>query len=135
MMAPLEGVRVLLVDDDLDCLEIVRITLETAGAVVTCVDNAREALATVQAKPPDVMLSDIGMPERDGFWLLRCLRALPADGGGQTPIAALTAHASAATRADVLAAGFQMHITKPADPAHLVDAVKTLAQRTTRDGS
>jgi CheY-like chemotaxis protein len=130
-MPALDGVRVLLVDDDLDCLEIVRVALESAGAVVTCVDNAREALATLQAQRPDVMLSDIGMPEHDGYWLLRRVRALPDRGGGQTPIAALTAHASAATRADVLAAGFQMHITKPTDPGDLVEAVRTLAQGTT----
>lgn len=125
----------LLVDDDVDSLEIVRLMLETAGALVTCVDNAREGLATLQAARPDVVLSDIAMPEHDGYWLLRQLRALPTGAGGQTPIAALTAHASAATRDQVMAAGFALHITKPADPVQLVKAVRALAHKTTGDAS
>jgi CheY-like chemotaxis protein len=128
-MLPLEGLGVLLVDDDPDSLEIVRVMLEGQGAAVTCVNAAREALALVQAEHPDVILCDIAMPDHDGYWLLRQVRALPVEHGRDTPVAALTAHASAATRDQVLAAGFGLHITKPADPKQLVKAVRNLAGR------
>lgn len=128
-MLPLEGLRVLLVDDDPDSLEIVRVMLEGQGAAVTCVNAAREALAVVQAEHPDAVLCDIAMPENDGYWVLRAVRALPVEHGRDTPMAALTAHASAATRDQVLAAGFGLHITKPADPKQLVKAVRRLAGR------
>jgi CheY-like chemotaxis protein len=127
-MRPLDGIRVLHVDDDADSLEIVRMMLEKAGAIVWSIDNARDALALVQSERPDVVLCDIAMPTHDGYWLLKRVRQLRSDEGGDTAVAALTAHASAATRDQVLAAGFQQHLTKPADPAELAKAVKALAR-------
>ena len=127
-MPPLEGLRILHVDDDLDSMEIVRMMLEKAGATVLSVGNAQDALAIVQSERPDLVLCDIAMPDHDGYWFLRSVRTLPAASGGATPVAALTAHASAATRDQVVAAGFQLHLTKPADPAALVRAVKMLAK-------
>jgi CheY-like chemotaxis protein len=125
-MRALEGVRVLLVDDEADSLEVTRVMLESEGAVVASATGADEALAVVRADPPDVVLCDIAMPERDGLWLVRKVRALP--GGRGIPMAALTAHASAATRDQVLRAGFRLHLTKPADPQTLTKAVKRLLQ-------
>ena len=87
-------------------------------------NTADEALEAIRAEPPDVVLCDIAMPVHDGYWLLREIRALPT--GGKVAVAALTAHASAATRVEVLNAGFALHITKPADADTLARAVLTL---------
>jgi CheY-like chemotaxis protein len=131
-MRALEGLEVLIVDDEPDSLEITRVMLESEGASVTCANTARKALAMIKADPPHAVLCDIAMPQRDGFWLLRAVRTLPPAQGGQIPFAALTAHASAATRDEVVAAGFRLHVTKPADPAALVKAVRTLADAARR---
>jgi CheY-like chemotaxis protein len=128
-MRALEGLRVLLVDDEADSLEITRMMLERDGATVACAMTAEKALAMIQDDLPDAVLCDIAMPEHDGFWLLRSLRALPAKQGGTIPVAALTAHASAATTKEVLRAGFRLHIKKPADPEQLAKAVTSLAGR------
>jgi CheY-like chemotaxis protein len=122
----LAGLRVVLVDDDADGLEIARVMLEGEGAEVRCAASAEAALRAVSADPPDAVLCDISMPDRDGFWLLREVRALPSGRAGDVPFAALTAHASAATREQVLAAGFAAHLPKPADPDMLVDVVMQL---------
>ena len=129
-MNRLSGLHVLVVDDDPDSIEIARVMLESEGASVTSATSADEALATIGSHPPDAVLCDISMPTRDGFWLLRAMRqtASPRD----IPVAALTAHASAATREAVLAAGFSLHVTKPADREVLVGAVSQLIQRRTR---
>jgi two-component system, chemotaxis family, CheB/CheR fusion protein len=74
-------------------------------------------MALAKRERPDVILCDIAMPEHDGYWLLRRLRALSAGEGGEIPVAALTAHASEAARKEVLAAGFQAHLVKPTDPS------------------
>jgi CheY-like chemotaxis protein len=128
-MRALEGIRVLLVDDEADSLEITRVMLESEGARVAGASRAADALAMIRADPPDVVLCDISMPEQDGFWLLRESRMLSRAQGGPLPFAALTAHASAGTRDEVLAAGFRLHITKPAGPAELVKAVRMLARQ------
>jgi CheY-like chemotaxis protein len=121
----LTGTRIMLVDDDADSVEIARVMLASEGAMVTSASSADEALEILRADRADAVLCDISMPIHDGFWLLRAMRSE----GRQTPMAALTAHASAATRAEVLAAGFQLHITKPADRETLVDAVRELTGR------
>ena len=127
----LAGLRVVLVDDDADGLEIARVMLEGEGAEVRCAASAAAALRLLSADPPDAVLCDISMPEHDGFWLLREVRALAAGHASRVPFAALTAHASAATRQQVLAAGFAGHVTKPADPDTLVGAVLELTGRHT----
>jgi CheY-like chemotaxis protein len=123
----LEGVRVLIVDDNFDGRELVQLALERHGAIVTAADSAREALATLQRERPDVLLSDVSMPTEDGYWLIAQVRALPPALGGRTPAAAVTALTSALDRAALLRAGFQFHVPKPLDPLHLVGIGGVLA--------
>ena len=124
----LQGVRVLLVDDDAGARESVTAVLEQSGASVRAVESAAEAVETLEREPPDVLLSDIAMPGMDGYAFLGQARArLP---GAQLPAAALTAYADATDRARALAAGFQAHLAKPVDPAELVAVVAQLAYAT-----
>jgi two-component system CheB/CheR fusion protein len=127
----LEGVRVLIVDDTTDLLELFTISLEDYGATVTTVTSATDALATLTANPQgyDVLLSDISMPGENGYTLIRQMRELSPEAGGQIPAAALTAHARKEDYAEARAAGFQMHLTKPVAPKRLALAVATLAGR------
>ena len=130
---PLEGIRILAVDDDPDTLDFLCFILEREGALVTCVDRSEDALArlrsTTAADRPHVLISDLAMPRKDGVWLLKAVRALPPDQGGDVPALALTAFTSQATAEQLAEVGFQMRLTKPMDPATLVDAVRTLAGR------
>lgn len=130
---PLQGIRVLAVDDDPDTLDFLCFILEREGALVTCVDRSEEALARLKATTPEnrphVLISDLAMPKKDGVWLLKEIRALPADKGGDVPALALTAFTSQATAEQLAEVGFQMRLTKPMDPAALVDAVRSLAGR------
>lgn len=127
----LAGLRVLVVDDEPDIRDLFTITLEQCGVVVTAVASANAALSTLMANPNsyDVLLSDIGLPEQDGYDLMRQIRALDAEAGGQIPAAALTAYAAEAEQAQALAAGFQMHIAKPIEPEQLLFVVAALAGR------
>jgi hypothetical protein len=122
----LRQVRVLIVDDDADTLEMMSILAEEAGADVKGALNVREALRLVREWLPDVLLSDISMPDEDGFALIRRVRALPPREGGHTPAAAITAMASDEDRARVLAAGFQAHIAKPLEFDTLVQTIASL---------
>jgi PAS domain S-box-containing protein len=124
----LQGVRVMVVDDDADALSMVRELLETAGANVTTALSADEALALIQRHPPDLLLSDIGMPSVDGFELIRRVRQL-ATAIRHVPAAALTAYAQPEDRSRALRSGFQAHLAKPIDPGELLTAVEMLAQR------
>ncbi|WP_242340894.1 MULTISPECIES: ATP-binding protein [Anaeromyxobacter] len=128
-LAGLERVRVLVVDDDPDTLDVVRQVLEAAGALVTAAASAREALAALSARPPDVLLSDLGMPGEDGYALIRKIRSLEATRGGRVPAAALTAYTQAEDRTEALLAGFQVYLAKPVEPAELTAAVARLAGR------
>jgi PAS domain S-box-containing protein len=125
----LGGVRVLVVDDHEDAREMLRAVLERCGATVVVAASAVEALARVTGEKPDVVLSDVEMPEQNGYDLLRQLRSLPAASGGQTPAVALTAYSSAHDRVKLLQAGFQMHVPKPVQPAELATVVASLARR------
>ena len=128
---PLRGVRVLAVDDDPDTLEFLCFVLEREGALVTCVDRSDAALERLKdASPssrPHVLISDLAMPKKDGAWLIKEVRALPKDKGGEIPALALTAFTSQATAEQLEEAGFQMRLTKPMDPQALVTAVRSLA--------
>jgi len=124
----LQGVRVLLVDDDAGARESVTAVLEQSGASVRAVESAAEAVETLEREPPDVLLSDIAMPGLDGYSLLGQARARLQ--GAQLPAAALTAYADATDRTRALAAGFQAHLAKPVDPAELVAVVAQLAYAT-----
>ena len=127
----IEGVRVLVIDDEPDARALVRRLLEDCSAKVQMAGSASEALQCVQtAGPFDVIVSDIGMPGEDGYSLIRRIRALPRDRGGQTPAIALTAYARSEDRMRSVVAGFQMHIPKPVEPAELITMVASLAGRT-----
>ena len=125
----LDGVRVLVVDDDADTRELIRMILGRYGAEVTVVATAGAALEALEQAPPDVLVSDIAMPEDDGYDLIRKVRALDAGRGGRTPALALTALARIEDQARAIAAGYQQHAAKPIDPADLAAAVATLAGR------
>ncbi|MGE5412893.1 MAG: ATP-binding protein, partial [Syntrophomonadaceae bacterium] len=127
--ATLDHVRVLVVDDDPDTVEVVRQVLESAGAQVTAAASAREALAALSARPPDVLLSDLGMPDEDGYTLIRKVRSLDPARGGRVPAAALTAYTRSEDRREALLAGFQVYLPKPVEPAELTAAVARLAGR------
>jgi CheY-like chemotaxis protein len=123
----LDGVRVLVVDDAPYVLEAVTAILRQSGASVTAAGSAEEALAMLQLERPDVLLSDLAMPGRGGYWLIGQVRALPPERGGTTPAAALTAYTGPEHRASVLRAGFQYHIEKPVGVRELVGVVAILA--------
>jgi len=126
----LSGLRVLVVDDEPDARELIRRVLSEAGATVLMAAGGREAIAILTQKRPDVVLSDIGMPDLDGYQFIRAIRQMPPTEGGATPAAALTAFARPEDRRRALIAGYQSHITKPIESAELVTVVAALAGRT-----
>src|SRR6267378_4665263 len=133
----LDGVRVLVVDDAPYVRDVVTDILEQDGAVVTAAETAEKALEILQRERPDVMLSDLSMPGKGGYWLIGQVRALPPERGGATPAAAFTAYTGPEHRASVLRAGFQVHVEKPIGLNALVQAVampalKERAPRETR---
>lgn len=122
----LSGICVILVDDEVDAREFLVFTLKQCGAEVIAVATAQEALAAVTQLQAQVLVSDIGMPEEDGYSLIRKVRALKE--GGQIPSVALTAYARTEDRTRAIAAGFQLHLSKPVDPAELATVVASLAK-------
>jgi PAS domain S-box-containing protein len=122
----LHGIQVLVVDDDTDTRDFVAFLLEQAGARVIIATSALEALQVFTQSPPDILLSDIGMPEMDGYMLMRQIRALPLEQGGQIPAIALTAYAGEIDEKQALKVGFQRHISKPLEPDNLVRAIVNL---------
>ncbi|MFQ4137264.1 PAS domain S-box protein [Nodosilinea sp. PGN35] len=122
----LSGIKILVVDDEPDTRDLVAFVLEQQGAQVVAAASAREALLALPQAQPDVLLSDIGMPEMDGYMLIRQVRALAPPEGGQIPAIALTAYAGDTNQQQVVAAGFQKHISKPIDPKVLVHAIAQL---------
>ena len=128
-LADLAGVRVLAVDDDADALALLKDVLEAAGAVVATAASASDALDAIGAFKPDVLVADIGMPDMDGFELIRRIRALDDPKLRDVPAAALTAFARSEDRTKALQTGFEMHLAKPVDPGELVASVATLVRR------
>jgi CheY-like chemotaxis protein len=124
----LQGLRVLVVDDEEDARDMVAVALAQCGVAVTAAASAEEALTLLPQVQPQVLLSDIGMPGQDGYSLIQKVRQLPAEQCGRVPAAALTAYARAEDRTRALVAGFQTHIPKPVDPAELAAVVESLAQ-------
>jgi PAS domain S-box-containing protein len=124
----LAGIRVLIVDDQPDILELLRDILAPCGAVVRSCSSARDALDTLGAWRPDILVSDIAMPGDDGYWLIRNVRALDPTEGGATPAVALTAYVRVEDRLQVLAAGFQMYVPKPVDPVDLRNVLAHLSR-------
>jgi signal transduction histidine kinase/ActR/RegA family two-component response regulator len=130
--ARLDGVRVLVVDDDRDALDLAVTILAGAGAVVRVATSAPEGFEVLRAWRPDVLVSDIEMPGEDGYSLIRRVRALGEEGGGRTPAVALTAYGRAQDRVLSLTAGYNMHVPKPVDPGEFTAIVASVAGRTTR---
>ena len=123
----LTGIRVLLVDDEPDAREVMASALEICGARVLSAASARAALDILANDEVDLLLADIAMPGQDGYALIREIRAMPSARLSAIPAAAVTAHARDDERDRALAAGFQMHLAKPVQPAVLARAVATLA--------
>jgi PAS domain S-box-containing protein len=121
------GTKILLVDDEDDSRELVRIVLEVAGASVESARNAQEGFEAVQRFRPDVLISDIGMPDSDGYSLVRRVSELEASRGGRIPCIALTAYAHSRDKLKALSAGFTAHLAKPVQPEELVATVLNLA--------
>ncbi|MEH2445809.1 MAG: PAS domain S-box protein [Nostoc sp.] len=122
----LNGVKVLLVDDERDTRELIAFILEQSGAVVMQAASAVEALRVMPQFQPNLLLSDIGMPEVDGYMLMRQIRAMLPEMGGTIPAIALTAYAADVDYQQAIAAGFEQHITKPVEPAKLIRAIANL---------
>jgi CheY-like chemotaxis protein len=125
----LSGVKVLVVDDEPDALALVTRLLEHCDARVTTATTAAEAMEKLQLEQPDVLVSDVGMPNEDGYAFIRRVRLLPRERGGAVPAIALTAYARAEDRMKAIRAGFQMHVPKPVEPAELITMVASLAGR------
>ncbi|HSO41055.1 MAG TPA: hybrid sensor histidine kinase/response regulator, partial [Labilithrix sp.] len=133
----LQGLRVLVVDDEADARDVVTEVLTKCGAKVTSASSVAVALAAIERDAPDVLISDIGMPGEDGYSLMRHVRALPRSRGGSTPAACLMGYTTADDRRRALGAGFNMHLAKPIEPAELVAVVANLTRmaRALRDST
>lgn len=127
--ANLTGLQVLLIDDQADMRELGAMLLEQYGATVRVAESAAEALMVLDLSQPDLLISDIGMPEMDGYMLMQKVRSRPPERGGQIPAIALTAYAGEFNQQQALAAGFQRHLSKPVEPEALIQAIAQLVSR------
>jgi CheY-like chemotaxis protein len=125
----LDGLRILVVDDEADTRELLKQGLEYCGANVKCVGTANEALELLPGNTPDILISDIGMPGIDGYDLIKRVRGLPPDRGGKVPAIALTAYTRTEDRLQSLRAGYDMHVPKPVELAELVAVAATVVRR------
>ena len=124
----LQGTKILIVDDDPDTEDFVTFLLEQHGAIVTAVNSAAAVLMILPQMKPDVLLCDVGMPDIDGYTLLREIRTLEPAQGGQIPAIALTAYAGEINQRQAIEAGFVQHIAKPLEPAELIRAIVLVTQ-------
>ncbi|MDB5291465.1 MAG: hypothetical protein JWL69_2706 [Phycisphaerales bacterium] len=129
----LEGIKVLVVDDEPDARRLIQRFLSDFKAEVTAVGSAAEAIDALQTLRPDVLVSDIGMPGEDGYALIRKVRKLGPDRGGNVPALALTAYARSEDRQRAIMCGYHMHVSKPVEPSELITMVASLAGRTAED--
>lgn len=127
----LDGLTILAVDDEPDTRDLLKTGLENCGASVRVAASAEEAFNEMAISLPDVLISDIGMPEEDGYDLIRQLRSLPEEEGGKIPAVALTAYARVEDRLQALRSGYQMHVQKPVELAELVAVICSLVKRST----
>jgi CheY-like chemotaxis protein len=125
----LQGVRALVVDDERDAREVLCVILNSFGADARGVSSAAEGFDVLREWRPDVLVSDIGMPVEDGYDLIKRVRALPAEEGGETPAIALTAFAGTDDRERALSSGFQLHVSKPIEPFEMAGVVARLLER------
>jgi PAS domain S-box-containing protein len=124
----LSGLKILVVDDNADSLDICRVGLEEFGAITMGADSCAAAVPLFTSFKPDILVSDLGMPGEDGFDLISKIRSLPPSDGGRTPAAAVTAYARKEDREKALAAGYQTHVAKPVDMYHLAREIIGLVQ-------
>lgn len=124
----LEGIKILIVDDEADTREFLAFLLQQYGAIVTVAISAHDALAKFSDILPNILLSDLGMPLMDGYILIRQIRTMPEEQGGQIPAIALTAFAADINKQQVLAAGFNRHIAKPVEPLQLVTLIASVLE-------
>jgi CheY-like chemotaxis protein len=122
----LAGLRALVVDDDPDARELLTTLLQERGILVRSAASVREGLAAFDRELPDIILSDLAMPDQDGYELIRSVRERPAESGGLVPAIAVTAYARPDDETRSLSSGFQVHLTKPIDPVELFSAVDRL---------
>jgi CheY-like chemotaxis protein len=125
----LQDIKVLVVEDTTDMREYITFVLEQEGAKVVAVASAAEALTALAQFRPEVLVSDIGMPEVDGYMLMRQVRMRSPEQGGQTPAVALTAYVGEINQQQAIAAGFQRHLAKPVEPEALMKVIADLTQR------
>src|SRR5262245_7996410 len=123
----LDGLAILVVEDDADTRDLLRVLLESHGAHVRAVSSVAEALDEYDRARPNILIADIGMPEYNGYTLIGRVRARDRGLGRIVPAIALTAYATAVDRDTVLSAGFQVHVPKPFDPVTLVSVIADLA--------
>ena len=128
----LDGVRVLVVEDEADARHLLAAVLQKRGARVFMASSGAEALELLERERPDVLLSDIALQDQDGYELIRKVRTLSAERGGRIPAAALTGYGRLEDRMRALSAGFQLHAAKPVEPAELVAVVASLAGKSAR---
>ena len=126
MAKELYGLKILVVDDDVDTRELIDWVLRRAGAEVVAVGSAHEAIGELLQERFHLLISDIAMPEEDGYALLRKVRAMAPESGGRIPAIALTAHSMVQDRLQSLRAGFQSHVPKPVVPEELVEVVASI---------
>ncbi|HYY59279.1 MAG TPA: ATP-binding protein, partial [Pyrinomonadaceae bacterium] len=126
----LQDLKVLIVDDEADTRDLLVVLLTNCGARVIPATSAAEGLLFLEREGPDVMVCDIGMPGEDGYSFIRKVRSLPAERGGRTPAAALTAYAREEDRVRALISGYQIHVAKPVNPTEPITVVASLAGRT-----
>jgi len=131
----LDGLHILLVEDHADLRELMEALLEQAGARVTTRSSVRDAFLVLETQQPDALVSDIGLPDEDGYALIRRLRKREAKGGGFLPAVAVTGYVRAEDRARILAAGFQAHLPKPVEPVELTATIAAVTQDPRRRGS
>jgi PAS domain S-box-containing protein len=128
-LSSLAGLRILVVDDEVDARSLLTTMLERCGAQVVAVGSAREGLESVESWKPDVLIADIGMPVEDGYGLIKKVRALPKERGGHIPALALTAYARTEDRVRALSEGYQVHLAKPVDRFELAAVITSLGHR------
>jgi CheY-like chemotaxis protein len=126
--SPLAGLKVLIVDDETDSRNFLAFLFEEYGAIASTTASVEAALAVISQLKPDILVSDIGMAEQDGYNLIRKLRSLPPEEGGEIPAIALTAYSREEDRQQILEAGFQHHLTKPVDPSKLISVVASILE-------
>jgi CheY-like chemotaxis protein len=125
----LDGLKIMVVDDETDTRELLRQGLEYCGAEVKVVASAEQALNELKMSLPDILISDIGMPGCDGYDLIRQVRRLPQARGGKVPAIALTAYTRIEDRLQALRAGYDMHVPKPVELAELVAVAASVVRR------